>query len=304
MDGGKGGRILYSGDLGAPYAPLLRAPKPAYGADIVVLESTYGDREHDDRRLRRKRLKSVIEKALADQGAVLIPAFSIGRTQELLYELADIIFRSRRGTPNANAGWQALPIILDSPLAGRFTEAYRELQPFWDAEAQQRLRQGRDPLAFEQLVTVGAHEDHLQMVRHLAESARPAIVIAGGGMCSGGQIIDYLKAMLGDSRHNVLFVGYQAKGTLGESIQRFGPRGGYVDLDAKRVDIRAGVETIGGYSAHADQRGFVNFITRMRHWPSEVRLVHGDANAKEQLREKLIEAYQRKGCVATIQIPA
>lgn len=218
MDGGKGGRILYSGDLGAPYAPLLRAPKPAYGADIVVLESTYGDREHDDRRLRRKRLKSVIEKALADQGAVLIPAFSIGRTQELLYELADIIFRSRRGTPNANAGWQALPIILDSPLAGRFTEAYRELQPFWDAEAQQRLRQGRDPLAFEQLVTVGAHEDHLQMVRHLAESTRPAIVIAGGGMCSSGRIVDYLKAMLGDPRHNVLFVGYQAKGTLGESI--------------------------------------------------------------------------------------
>ncbi|WP_312245552.1 MBL fold metallo-hydrolase [Stutzerimonas nitrititolerans] len=296
-------RALFSGDLGAPYAPLLRAPKPPYGADVVVLESTYGDRNHDDRRLRRQRLQTVIEKALADQGSVLIPAFSIGRTQELLYELEDIIFRARRGRPGADAGWQALPIILDSPLASRFTEAYRELQPFWDAEAQQRLRKGRNPLAFEQLLTIDSHDDHTRMVRHLTQSGRPAVVIAGGGMCSGGRIVNYLKAMLGDPRHNVLFVGYQAKGTPGESIQRFGPRGGYVELDGERIDIRAGIESIGGYSAHADQRGLVNFITRMRHWPGEIRLVHGEASAKEQLRQALQSEYARKGTKASIHIP-
>jgi len=295
-------RALFSGDLGAPYAPLLRAPKPPYGADVVVLESTYGDRNHDDRRLRRQRLQTMIEKALADQGSVLIPAFSIGRTQELLYELEDIIFRARRSRPSADAGWQTLPIILDSPLASRFTEAYRELQPFWDAEAQQRLRKGRNPLAFEQLLTIDSHDDHTRMVRHLTQSGRPAIVIAGGGMCSGGRIVNYLKAMLGDPRHNVLFVGYQAKGTLGESIQRFGPGGGYVELDGERIDIRAGIESIGGYSAHADQRGLVNFITRMRHWPGEIRLVHGEASAKEQLRQALQSEYARKGTKASIHI--
>lgn len=296
-------RVLFSGDLGAPYAPLLRAPKPPYGADLVVLESTYGDRNHDDRRQRRQRLKKMIEKALADQGSVLIPAFSIGRTQELLYELEDIIYRARQGKSDADAGWQTLPIILDSPLASRFTEAYRQLQTFWDAEAQQRLRKGRNPLAFEQLLTIDSHDDHTRMVRHLAQSGRPAIVIAGGGMCSGGRIVNYLQAMLGDSRHNVLFVGYQAKGTPGESIQRFGPRGGYVELDGERIDIRAGIETIGGYSAHADQRGLVNFITRMRHWPAEIRLIHGEASAKEQLRKTLQSEYARKGIEANIHIP-
>jgi len=296
-------RVLFSGDLGAPYAPLLRAPKPPYGADLVVLESTYGDRNHDDRRQRRQRLKKMFEKALADQGSVLIPAFSIGRTQELLYELEDIIYRARQGKSDADAGWQTLPIILDSPLASRFTEAYRQLQTFWDAEAQQRLRKGRDPLAFEQLLAVDAHDEHMRMVNHLAQSGRPAIVIAGGGMCSGGRIVNYLKAMLGDPRHNVLFVGYQAKGTPGEAIQRFGPRGGYVELDGERFDIRAGIETIGGYSAHADQRGLVNFITRMRHWPGEIRLIHGEASAKEQLRQALQSEYARKGIDAGIQIP-
>lgn len=296
-------RVLFSGDLGAPYAPLLRAPKPPYGADLVVLESTYGDRNHDDRRLRRQRLKAMIEKALADQGSVLIPAFSIGRTQELLYELEDIIHRARQGGPEADAGWQRLPIVLDSPLASRFTEAYRELQPFWDAEAQQRLRKGRDPLAFEQLLTIDSHDDHMRMVRHLAQSGRPAIVIAGGGMCSGGRILDYLKAMLGDPRHNVLFVGYQAQGTPGASIQRYGPRGGYVELDGARIDIRAGIESIGGYSAHADQRGLLNFISRMRHWPREIRLIHGEAKAKQQLRQALQDAYARKGIEADILIP-
>ncbi|KRW66605.1 MBL fold metallo-hydrolase [Pseudomonas sp. TTU2014-105ASC] len=296
-------RVLFSGDLGAPYAPLLRAPKPPYSADVVVLESTYGDRNHEDRRLRQGRLKSVIEKAMADQGSVLIPAFSIGRTQELLYELEDIIFRARKGKPEADAGWQALPIILDSPLASRFTEAYRGLQPFWDAEAQQRLRRGRKPLAFEQLLTIDSHDEHMRMVRHLAQSGRPAIVIAGGGMCSGGRIVNYLKAMLGDPRHNVLFVGYQARGTPGEAIQRFGPRGGYVELEGERFDIRAGIETIGGYSAHADQRGLVNFITRMRHWPGEIRLIHGEASAKEQLRQVLQSEYARKGIEADIHVP-
>tara|TARA_Y100001951_G_scaffold28503_1_gene22259 strand:+ start:856 stop:1308 length:453 start_codon:yes stop_codon:yes gene_type:complete len=111
-----------------------------------------------------------------------------------------------------------------------------------------------------------SHDDLLRMARHLAQSAQPAIVIAGGGMCSGGRIVNYLKAITSDPRHNVLFVGYQARGTPGDNIQRFGPRHGYVVLDGERIDIHAGVETIGGYSAHADQRELLSFITRMRRW--------------------------------------
>lgn len=293
-------RIVFSGDLGSTHTPLLPAPKSPWQADTLIMESTYGDRTHESRATRRKRLQGVLEKALADNGTVLIPAFSIGRTQELLYELEDIIHRMKLTSPPAGKGpktattthWPDLPIILDSPLASRFTEVYRQLQPFWDKEALKRVGQGRNPLKFANLLTVDSHSDHLSMVRHLAQSARPAIVIAASGMCSSGRIVDYLKAMLGDPRHNVLFIGYQAKGTPGQIIQQYGPHGGYVDLDGERIDIRAGIETLGGYSAHADQRGLVNFVTRMRHWPSEIRLVHGEDSAKVQLAQALQASYR------------
>jgi len=406
---GESKRIVFSGDLGAPHAPFLMPPQPPERADILVLESTYGDRLHEDRQTRRQRLEAVIEQALQDQGTVLIPAFSIGRTQELLYELEEIIHtrsigasslanmfpsetvpapvgasslansntdrpplpteeraapilplpsekransdrlplpsgeragvRGREAMPengitSESAGvrgnetspaissdaeqpplplrergqkdaanhlpdqtttnWPELPIILDSPLASRFTEAYRELKPFWNQEARDRVQSGRRPLSFEQLITIDSHSDHQRIVNHLVQTARPAIVIAGGGMCSGGRIVNYLKAMLGDKRHNVLFVGYQAKGTPGYAIQTYGPKGGYVELDGERFDIRAGTTSIGGYSAHADQKGLVEFVTGMRHWPGEIRVVHGEQKAKQALGARLHASYKQQ----------
>ena len=272
-----GTRIVFSGDLGASHTPLLPAPRPPYRADILVMESTYGDRNHESRAIRKHRLKAAIDRALYNNGTVLIPAFSIGRTQELLYELEELLD-------------DQLPVILDSPLASKFTAAYRELQPFWDDEAHARLKQGRKPLAFDTLLTVDSHHEHLKMVHHLARSGRPAIVIAGSGMCNAGRIVNYLKAMLGDERHDVLFVGYQAEGTPGRAIQQYGPQGGYVELDGERYTIRARIETIGGYSAHADQQGLVNFVKGMKHKPREIRLVHGDKGAKQALKEALVLA--------------
>ncbi|MDH1560789.1 MBL fold metallo-hydrolase [Pseudomonas chengduensis] len=310
-------RIVFSGDLGAPHAPILPAPKAPYKADILVIESTYGDRLHEDRRSRRARLEKVLEHALSNQGTVLIPAFSIGRTQELLYELEDIIHRralkesaraqssaSKSSTSKATAlDWTNLPIILDSPLASRFTTVYRELDHFWDAEARARLAKGRNPLAFRNLLTVDSHQAHLAMVNRLTQTAQPAIVIAGNGMCLSGRIVNYLKAMLGDTRHDVLFVGYQADGTPGRQIQRFGPRSGYVEFDGQRYDIRAQVHTIGGYSAHADQKGLVSFVTRMTQWSSEVRIVHGQIEAKQQFATVLQQRYDATGKTLKIVIP-
>ncbi|MCF7994756.1 MAG: MBL fold metallo-hydrolase [Chromatiaceae bacterium] len=285
-------RIVFSGDLGAPDTPLLPAPQPPERADLLVLESTYGDRCHEDRGTRVQRLRAVIEHALADGGTVLIPAFSIGRTQELLYELEGLFHRHGEDGAQARAHWQRLQVVLDSPLAADFTKGYRRLRQAWDDEAQDRLQQGRHPLAFEQLVTVDDHADHMHMVNYLAHSRQPAVVIAASGMCAGGRVVNYLKAMLGDPRHDVLFVGYQAKGTPGRDIQRFGPRGGYVMLDGERYDIRAQIHTIGGYSAHADQRGLIEFVTGIPRVPVEVRLVHGDEGAKTVLAGKLREVLE------------
>ncbi|MCJ0877534.1 MBL fold metallo-hydrolase [Pseudomonas sp. JI-2] len=300
-------RVVFSGDLGAPHAPLLMPPKSPERADILVLESTYGDRLHEDRASRRQRLEAVIEHALKDQGTVLIPAFSIGRTQELLYELEEIIHHhgeisdvkasaangDRAGGTLVPTDWPKLPIILDSPLATRFTEAYRSLKPFWNHEARERVEAGRNPLAFDNLIKIDSHTDHIAVVNHLTQTARPAIVIAGNGMCAGGRIVNYLKAMLHDPRHDVLFVGYQAQGTPGHAIQQYGPNGGYVELDGERFDIRANVTSIGGYSAHADQKGLVEFVTGMGEWPGEIRVVHGEERARRKLSIQLSNQYIR-----------
>lgn len=280
-------KVLFSGDLGAPYTPLLSAPKPASSADILVLESTYGDRLHQGRKERRKELKRLVERAFKDRGVVLIPAFSIGRTQELLYELEDIIYHFGQTQIAKNLEWDGVNIILDSPLAARFTKAYKRLKPFWDQEARSKTASGRHPLSFEQLTTVEDHEDHVRLVASLKKNALPAIVIAGSGMCTGGRIVSYLKALLGDPRTDVLFVGYQAKGTPGAEIQTAGSKGGYTWLDNQKIEVKAKISTIYGYSAHADQKDLVKFVSQMKKKPAEIRLVHGDIKAKQCLKEKL-----------------
>lgn len=201
------------------------------------------------------------------------------------------------------AAWRDLDIIVDSPLAARFTHVYRELKPYWDAETHRRLRAGRHPLSFENLTTVDSHKEHQKMVDSLARTKRPAVVLAASGMASGGRIVNYLKAMIEESRHNILFVGYQAPGTPGHNIQRYGPEGGWVELDNQRFTIRAGVETISGYSAHADQHDLVNFVKRMRYWPKQIRLVHGDQDAREALRGELLKLALERGHEVEVVLP-
>lgn len=120
---------------------------------------------------------------------------------------------------------------------------------------------------------------------------RPAIVLAASGMCSGGRIVNYLKALLPDPRTDVVFVGYQAAGTAGRDIQTYGPKGGYVILEGHKIEIKAGVYTLGGYSAHADQKDLLNFVKRMRYKPTNIRLVHGDESAKLALKQALLTQF-------------
>jgi len=333
--GWKSHRTVFSGDLGAPHAPLLPAPKAPYKADTLVIESTYGNRLHESRRERRLRLKELVERALRDQGTVMIPAFSIGRTQELLYEFESIIHdlqkdsrsaspiygglareepevgivpsKALRGQAPPYEGkrshktstsdniikqleiWKDLTIIVDSPLAAKFTKVYRELKPYWDEEALKRVIAGRHPLNFDGLLTVDSHGDHMRVVNYLAETKKPAIVIAASGMAAGGRIVNYLKAMLGDARHNVLFVGYQVPGTAGHEILKAAQRksSSSVELDGQQYSIRAGVEMVGGYSAHADQANLLSFVRGMRHWPSQVRIIHGNDAGRNGLKQSL-----------------
>lgn len=304
IQNGKGStKILFSGDLGATYSPILSVPQSPYGADVVVIEGTYGDRFHEGRAKRRKLLKWLLEKSFSDNGIVLIPAFSIGRTQEILYELEQIIHQSNGNDSinvnSVNMRWEDVDVIVDSPLANSFTTIYRRLKVFWDKEAQRKIMSGRHPLSFEQMITINSHKQHLYAVKQLQKTKRLSIVIAASGMCAGGRIVNYLKAFISDPKTDILFAGYQAKGTPGNIIQRYGPGNGYVELDGERYTIRAGVHVMSGYSAHADQRMLINFVKRMRKRPSEVRIVHGSKRAKVALKK----AFKQVFPVINVTIP-
>ncbi|KFZ31910.1 hypothetical protein IDSA_04315 [Pseudidiomarina salinarum] len=281
-------RIVFSGDIGCKDTPLLPDPTPLEYADLLLLESTYGDRLHEDRSQRQARLQAIIERCVRDRGAILIPAFSIGRTQELLYELEDIIHDLKQ----QNMAEDFPLVVLDSPLAARFTEKYRDLKALWDAEAKQRLVAGRHPLAFDELHVIESHSQHEQLVNRLQTSAEPVIIVAAGGMCAGGRITNYLKALLPDPRTDVLFVGYQAQGTPGRTIQQYGPDGGYVDIDHQRIHIKAQIHTLGGYSAHADQAGLLDFIGSAAKPVGAVRLTHGEPTAQRELSRKIRERFK------------
>lgn len=289
--------VVFSGDLGAPYTPLLPDPAPPERADILVLESTYGDRRHEGREQRKDKLRQVIIRALENRGALLVPAFSIGRTQELLYEIEALIAEHRNDEAAEELPWDDLEIIVDSPLALRITEVYDRLRHLWDQEALEVVAQGRHPLSFEQMTVIESHADHRDTVDYLKKTARPCIVIAAGGMCAGGRIVNYLKALMGDPRTDILFVGYQAHGTPGREILEAAAKGMEtselisIDLDGGNYPLRAEVHSISGYSAHADQRDLVNFVRGIPVPPRSIRIVHGEEGARKGLEEALgIEA--------------
>lgn len=287
---------VFSGDLGASHTPLLPEPQSPERADILVLESTYGDSNHQGRKQRAAALQKLILHSLRDNGTILIPAFSIGRTQELLYELEDMIFRLRGEKIHQDLRWDELDIIVDSPLAASFNQAYVQLKQHWDDEALERNASGRHPLDFSQLTTIEDHQQHLALVSFLARSKKPAIVIAASGMCAGGRIVNYLKAMLENPVHQILFVGHQARGTPGAQILARAANKGFVELDDHQYQINAEVLKVSGYSAHADQQDLLNFVAGIALKPKQIRIVHGEEAAKLELCNKL----QAKGLNAVV----
>lgn len=304
-------RIVFSGDIGPHGNPLLNPVQPPERAGVLVLESTYGDRLHPPRDCRREEPEHLIDRALQDRGTILIPAFSLGRTQELIFEIEDILHqKALMKDPHVLMGtdafrWSQLPIILDSPFAQRMSAVHRQLHQHWNEQARTNIVRGRDPLGFGQLVTVDSHSRHLQVVNYLRSTGRPAIVIAGNGLCSRGRIVGYLKAMLPDCRHEVMFVGYQVKGTPGAAIgaSQGAQRPRRVELDGESVAIRAKVMTMSGYSGHADQAGLSRFALCSLRPPSRIVLVHGTARAESTLRDRLIRIFRSMGREVAVSIP-
>jgi metallo-beta-lactamase family protein len=274
-------RIVFSGDLGSSHQPLLNEPRSPEKADLLILESTYGDRNHEGRASRIKRLEDILCHTMQNSGVTIIPAFSVGRTQELLYELNEIFGRVEK-----RCGCSLLhkvSVIVDSPLANRFTRLYDELRDYWSEEAQHVLTYDDQPLVFNNLVEINERDDHRDNIEYLRDTNLPAIVIAASGMCAGGRVVNYLKAFIGNPTTDVVFVGFQAQGTPGRYIQD----SEWVRLDGQRFDVRAAIHTLDGYSAHADQSELIRFVEGMAQRPQAIRLVHGEAPAKAVLTAEL-----------------
>ena len=279
--------IVFSGDLGSTETPILCDPDIPEPCDILCLESTYGDRLHDNRETRIQELGQILTRALSDEGKVYIPAFSLGRTQELLYEM-NMLFtdpKLKEQFPNLSKN-KRIPVFLDSPLGTSITRLFSKLSKYWDKEAKELKKRGDHPIDFEYLYSVENYRQH----QKLLDMPGPAIIIAGSGMCTGGRILNHLQAALPDWRNDVFFVGYQASGTLGNEIIRFGKRtSGYVYVDNNRVDIKANIHSLSGYSAHADQNGLIDWVQKIKEKPGKIKLIHGEPDAQKQLREKLLE---------------
>ncbi len=268
--------VLFSGDLGPPDTPILPDPDIPDPCELLILESTYGDRIHEDRKGRIDRLKKILGRVLSDNGKVYIPAFALGRCQELIYEL-DRIF-------STSSFKNRIPVFIDSPLGLEITDIYSRLSAFWDDGALTLLENGDHPIDFKNLYSVENHKAHLELVTF----SGAAVIIAGSGMCSGGRIVNHFLNGLGDRKNDVLFVGYQAAGTPGREILNYCDKeGGYVRLNGAKVKIKADIHQLTGYSAHADQNNLVDWVRSMEVMPSQIRLVHGDVNAQKALAKRL-----------------
>lgn len=264
-------RVVLSGDLGRPGSPILRDYETRWSADrdvdLVVLESTYGDVDHaHDHVAILDELERLLLRALARGGKVLVPAFAIGRTQTLLYHLNTLVESGRL---------QDVVVAVDSPMGLRVTEAYRHHRDLFDKEAKAKERAGDDPLDFDALRSI----EHGHDSRRLREADEPAIVIAGNGMCTGGRIVKHLQQLLPFEETTVLFVGFQAPGTVGRGILDAARDGGAVRVLGHEVPVRAHVASLPGLSAHADRRelvGWLKAVPRVR----RVGLHHGEPEAQ------------------------
>lgn len=273
-------KLVFSGDLGVKDRPILRDPVIIKKADYVIMETTYGNRVHPKSGSSIEALMEIVEKTVKRGGTVVIPSFAVGRTQELIYEL------NRYYTENNKYSHilKGLKVYVDSPMATTATEVFRKNAQVFDDETKEYILKGENPLDFEGLEFTRSTEDS----KLLNENREPKIIISASGMCEAGRIRHHLKHNLWDSRSSIVFVGYQAEGTLGRTLLEGVPE---VRLFGEDVKVSAEIHNLEGFSGHADKNGLLSWLSGFQKIPKQVFLVHGETESKEAfaatVREKL-----------------
>lgn len=263
-------KIVFSGDLGKMNTPIIKNPTFVKEADYVLLESTYGGRIHEQVKERRNMLLSIIKKNYEKSGRLMIPSFAIERTQEIIYTLND--FAEKGLLPKES-------VFVDSPLATKATEVFVQHPECYDEEIKNLIARGDNPFDF----------PRLRYIRKVNESKKlnritePCIIIAGSGMCSGGRIKHHLKNHLDEENSTLLFVGYQGRGTLGRKIRDGAKK---VKIYGKWYDVRVDIESIGGFSAHADHTMLAKWAKGFKNYP-RIYLVHGESREANALADEI-----------------
>jgi metallo-beta-lactamase family protein len=260
-------KLVFSGDLGRPGAPFLRDPVKVEKADWLVLESTYGNRNHEDNADRGKRLLQIVLETVEQGGNVVIPAFAVGRTQEILFDL----------NPYAETGkLKGIKCFVDSPMAISAVEIYRRHPECFDSETLAMISRGDNPLEFPG-IKYARSRDESKAINDLKE---PHIIVSASGMCTGGRVLHHLVQNLERPESTILFVGYQAEGTLGRKLLD-GARN--VRVMNKELDVRARIELLDSFSAHSSRSETMQWLSAFREFPSTVFLNHGEPHAAQFL---------------------
>jgi len=274
-ENGRQRRIVFSGDLGSPDRPILRDPDSIHEADYLVIESTYGDRDHNHGQSVEDQLVKVVRETSARGGHVVIPVFAVERAQELLFYFSRL-YRSGRLPP--------LPIFLDSPMAVRITEVFRRHRECFDQETQSLIDNDQSPFSFPNLRLVTTVEESKQINTYNV----PSVIMATSGMCTAGRIKFHLRNNIVRPESTILFVGYQSRGTLGRQILDKNP---YVRIHGKEWPTRARIEQIQGLSGHADRKGLLSWVSQVKSPVKSVFVTHGEENASlafaEMVRSQL-----------------
>ncbi|MFO0608659.1 MAG: MBL fold metallo-hydrolase [Polyangiales bacterium] len=270
-EGGGWRRVVFTGDLGRHHMPILRDPELVSGAELLLSESTYGDRLHDPIEKMDEDLAAVINRTIKRGGKVIVPAFALERAQEIVYALKHL--RARGEVPN-------VPVYIDSPLTAKITEIFKMHPECFDAEARALLRGGDTPFEFDGLRYV---EDVTES-KAVSADPTPSVVIAASGMCEAGRVLHHLRAGVEDEKNTVLIVGFQAQHTLGRRLVERRQR---VRIFGVERDRRAEVAVLNGFSAHADQADLVAYANALRERGPlrRVALVHGEPKAQQALAE-------------------
>lgn len=283
---GKRTKAVFTGDLGNNDIPLLSSPTMIESADYLVMESTYGSRLHMRNDDKASLFLNIVSETLDKGGTVVIPSFAVGRTQEILYELNGL--KEKQDDEKFMKEYKTLmqaPVYVDSPLAISATEIFKENANLFDEETQKLIQGGDNPLEFPGLQFTRTADES----KALNEKNESAIIISASGMCEVGRIKHHLKHHLWDPNSTILFVGYQAQGTLGRKLVE-GEK--MVKIFGEEIAVNARIEYIEGYSGHADQEWLLNFIYSFITKPKHIFLVHGEPDGQEILKDKILETVE------------